>query len=192
MCDVNNPLTGPEGATFTFGPQKGATYVMLDRLEVGMQNYARVLRDALGLDVGGVPGAGAAGGLGAACLGFLGADLQPGITRVLELVRFNEVLADSDLCVTGEGRLDGQTAHGKVVSGVAAACAARGIPCVAVVGGCTPTATRLPGVTAVVPTPLGPASLDTCIARADEYYLLAAERLFSLVATGMALDGSDV
>ena len=183
MCDVDNPLVGPEGASFVFGPQKGASPEVARRLDEGMANWARALRETFGRDFD-VPGAGAAGGLGAACLAFLGAESVPGVARVLELVGFDVLLANADLCVTGEGHADAQTARGKVVSGVAAACERAGVPCVAVVGGMDAGAADLPGLTAMVPTAIGTMPLEEALARAEELYALAAERLFALLALG--------
>ena len=205
MCDVTNPLLGPSGAAAVFAPQKGADARAVDTLEKGMRSYAGVLEAACGRDPD-VPGAGAAGGLAAGAMALLGARARSGIECVLELVGFDGLLAGADLCVTGEGRLDAQTAGGKVVSGVAAACARAGVPCVAVVGGVAAgpapadsagstdisagTATcGIEGLTAVVPTAPGPISLDEALARAPELYAAAAERLFALVALGRGLAG---
>lgn len=188
MCDVDAPLLGPGGATMVYGPQKGADAAALARLEAGMANYARVLKATFGQDFD-VPGAGAAGGMGAGCLAFLGARQQSGIVRVLELVHFDELLAHADLVVTGEGRLDAQTAHGKVVAGVAAACARAHVPCVAVVGSIAPGATPPAGLAATFPTASGPITLDYALAHARELYAATAERLFSTIALGRSLGG---
>lgn len=186
MCDVDNPLLGPDGAARTFAPQKGADTSCVERLEHGMENYARVLERTFGEGFD-VPGAGAAGGMGAGCLAFLGARAEPGVERVLSLVGFDRLLQDADLVVTGEGRLDAQTAHGKVVAGFAAACARAGVPCVAVVGSVEPGATPPAGVTATFPTASGPMTLDYALAHATELYAQAAERLFSALAAGARL-----
>ena len=187
MCDVDNPLVGPEGASAVYGPQKGATPEMVAELDAGMASYARVLAATFGRDLAGVPGAGAAGGLGAGAMAFLGARAQSGIARVLELTNFSALLEGADLCVTGEGHADAQTARGKVVTGVAAACEAAGVPCVAVVGGMSSDAAQLPGLAAVVPTAIDAMPLEEALARAEELYALAAERLFSLLALGARL-----
>ncbi|MBQ4409271.1 MAG: glycerate kinase, partial [Firmicutes bacterium] len=121
MSDVDNPLLGPDGATFTFGPQKGAVPQIRDELEAGMENYAAVLKRGLGADTD-FPGAGAAGGLGAALKIFLNADMRSGAEAVLDLVHFDALLEQADVVVTGEGRIDWQSAHGKVVSAVAKRC----------------------------------------------------------------------
>lgn len=186
MCDVDNPLTGAHGASAVFGPQKGATPEMVAELDAGMRSYARVLSAAFGRDFD-VPGAGAAGGLAAGCMAFLGARAESGVARVLELTGFSARLARADLCVTGEGHADAQTARGKVVAGVAAACARAGVPCVAVVGGMDAGAAKLPGLTAAVPTAIDAMPLEEALGRAEELYALAAERLFSLLALGAGL-----
>lgn len=186
MCDVDNPLVGPEGASFVFGPQKGAAPATVRRLDAGMRRWAHVLERTFGRSFD-VPGAGAAGGLGAGCLAFLDAGAVSGVARVLELVGFDALLADADLCVTGEGHADAQTARGKVVSGVAAACAAAGVPCVAVVGGMSADAGDIPGLSAMVPTAIDAMSLEEALGSAETLYALAAERLFSLLELGGAL-----
>ena len=136
ICDVTNPLLGPDGATFIYGPQKGATPEIRDALEAGMARFAAVVSEAAGRDIASFPGAGAAGGLGAALSGVLGAKLKTGIDAVLDAVDFEEKLNGVSLAVTGEGRMDGQSVRfGKVPVGVAKRCAARGIPTVAIVGG---------------------------------------------------------
>lgn len=183
MCDVDNPLTGAYGATYTFGPQKGATPEMLERLEVGMRNYALVLASAVdGLDVA-APGMGAAGGLGAA-MAALGAELVPGIERVLDLVGFDRLLEGVDFCVTGEGHADAQSVHGKVVSGVAKRCQRAGVPCIAFVGGMDDGARELfkCGVTSLVPiTPAG-TSLEDAFAHAEGNLSRAAALTFNPAA----------
>ena len=186
MCDVDNPLVGPDGASVVYGPQKGATPEVVARLDAGMANYARVLAQTFGRSFD-VPGAGAAGGLGAGAMAFLGARAESGIARVLELVGFSGILEGASLCVTGEGHADAQTARGKVVAGVAAACASARVPCVAVVGGMSSDATDLPGLSAVVPAAIDAMSIEETLARAPELYELAAERLFSLLALGSQL-----
>ena len=139
-CDVRNPLCGPRGASRIFGPQKGATAQDVETLDAALAHYARIVKRDLGRDVADVPGAGAAGGLGAGCLAFLNATLKPGIDWVLDGLNFDAALADADWVLTGEGFLDEQTVMGKAPAGVAARAARRGIPCVAVGGGIDPSA----------------------------------------------------
>jgi glycerate kinase len=118
-CDVNNPLTGPKGASVVFGPQKGATPEMVTQLDANLAHYAGLISRDLGMQVDSVPGAGAAGGMGAALLAFLGAQLRPGIEIVLKAVGLEDHVRDADLVITGEGRIDSQTMHGKTPIGVA-------------------------------------------------------------------------
>lgn len=182
MCDVNSPLTGPLGATITYGPQKGAsTPALLGELEAGMENYARVLRRAFpGRDVE-FPGAGAAGGLGAACALFLGAALKPGAEAVLDLTGFDTLLRGADLAVTGEGRADAQSVRGKAVAAVAARCKKAGVPLIALVGSAGPGADALLGCGV---TRLLEVSPDGCPPpdRAAALYRAAADRLFCALA----------
>ena len=187
MCDVNNPLTGPDGATYTFGKQKGGTPEILDELEAGMKQYAAVMRDKLGLDVENLAGAGAAGGLGAALCGYLHAELKSGIETVLDLIDFDGLLEGTDLVVTGDGRIDWQSAFGKVPSGVGMRCKAKNIPAVAIVGGMGDGAEKIYefGVDSIVPTINGAMSLEEALERAEELYLSAAERTFRMIRAGM-------
>jgi glycerate kinase len=133
-CDVDNPLTGPQGAAHTFGGQKGADEEMRKRLDAGLKQLARAVVDCLGLKVDGIPGAGAAGGLGAGVLAFLGGSLTPGIQLMLDAAGFEEKLVGADLVITGEGRIDWQTAHGKVPCGVSGRAKKYGVPCIALCG----------------------------------------------------------
>ena len=134
MCDVKNPLCGADGAAYTFGKQKGGTPEMLDELEAGMQNYRDLLLQEFGVNMDEVPGAGAAGGLGAALTAFLNAELKSGIETVLDLIGFEEKLQGVSLVVTGEGRADWQSVFGKVMQGVGSRCQRMGVPAVAIVG----------------------------------------------------------
>ncbi|MEO1235314.1 MAG: glycerate kinase [Planctomycetota bacterium] len=133
-CDVTNPLIGPEGAAAVYGPQKGATPGNVTTLDGGLRRLAVLWRLRLGVDVERTPGAGAAGGLGGGAVAFLGAALRPGIEIVLDAVGFEGRVAGCDLCLTGEGRLDGQSRSGKAVTGVARAAQRHGVPTVALVG----------------------------------------------------------
>ncbi len=117
MCDVTNPLCGEQGATYTFGPQKGGTPEVLERLERGMENYRDILIRTYGINPDTIPGSGAAGGLGAALLVFLRAELRSGIETVLDLIGFDSRLEGVSLVVTGEGCTDWQSCYGKVVPG---------------------------------------------------------------------------
>jgi glycerate kinase len=133
-CDVDNPLTGPTGAATVYGPQKGATAADVPVLDAGLARWAEVLRRDVGADVAALPGAGAAGGLGAGTMALLGARLVSGIDLLLEVVGFAAAVEGADLVVTGEGALDEQSLHGKAPLGVAAAARRAGVPVVALVG----------------------------------------------------------
>lgn len=135
MCDVDNPLYGPTGAAYVFGPQKGADTAMVARLDQGLRKLDAVMKKDLGISVADVPGAGAAGGMGAGCMAFLHAELKPGIECVLDTIGFDAMLEDAELVITGEGRIDSQSVHGKVISGIAKRTRSRGIPLIALVGG---------------------------------------------------------
>lgn len=133
-CDVTNPLCGETGAAAVYGPQKGATPEMVAQLDAGLCHYARRLEADLGADVARIPGAGAAGGLGAGLMAFCGASLERGVEIIVDAVDLRGKLQGADLCITGEGRIDFQTAFGKTASGVAKAAAAQGVPVVAIGG----------------------------------------------------------
>ena len=187
LCDVSNPLLGDSGATAVYGPQKGVTAQLLPELEAGMANYARHLSAAVGRDVASFPGAGAAGGLGAALGGVLGAKMRPGIDTVLSLARFDEHLEGCDLVVTGEGRLDRQSvAFGKAPAGVAQRCRACGVPVVAMVGGVGAGAEAYHelGQTAVFPIVDAPMTLDAAMRDAERLFSTAADRLFRVFKMG--------
>lgn len=132
-CDVENPLIGDNGATKVFGPQKGASAQMIEDLEKGMKNYAEVLSQEFGSDIGNIPKAGAAGGLGGAFI-LLGAELASGIQLVLEHTGFEEKLESADYIFTGEGSIDAQTKYGKTLSGIASIAKKHGIPVIALAG----------------------------------------------------------
>jgi glycerate 2-kinase len=133
-CDVNNPLTGPKGASAIFGPQKGATPEMVAQLDNNLSHYARLISRDLGVQVDAVPGAGAAGGMGAALLAFCGALLRPGIEIIVEAVGLENAVKDADLVITGEGRIDSQTIHGKTPIGVARVAKRYGKPVIGIAG----------------------------------------------------------
>jgi len=134
LCDVWSPMTGPEGAAHTYGPQKGATEQQVQQLHAGLAHLAELFRQQLGVDVAQERGAGAAGGMGGGLLAFMGATLRSGIQMVLEYSGFDDRVRGCDLCLTGEGRLDGQSAVGKACIGVAKAARRHGVPTVALVG----------------------------------------------------------
>jgi len=134
-CDVTNPLLGEKGASAVFGPQKGATPETVKQLDAALAHYADILQRDLGKDVRNEPGAGAAGGLGAGLMAFLGARLRRGIEIVIDAVNLRERMKGCDLVLTGEGAMDRQTVFGKTAIGVAKVAQSLGIPVIAIVGG---------------------------------------------------------
>jgi glycerate kinase len=187
-CDVTNPLTGPHGASAVYGPQKGATPEMVAELDAALHLFAEILRRDLGVDVEHMPGAGAAGGLGAGLVAFSGARLRPGAEMVMEAVHLDERLNQADLVITGEGRLDSQTARfGKGPAGVARHAKHAGIPVVAI-GGSVADETELrllfDGLEATV---VEPGTLEQAIARARPLLVRASTRLMWLLLTGRRL-----
>ena len=136
MCDITNPLTGPEGAAHVFSPQKGADEGMIQELEAGMVHYASILEQTVQIPkIRELPGGGAAGGMGIGMAALLGAKLIPGIQAVLDTVQIDTLAEHADLILTGEGKIDSQSIHGKVLSGIARRGKALGIPVVAIAGG---------------------------------------------------------
>ena len=136
MCDITNPLTGPEGAAHVFSPQKGADEGMIQELEAGMVHYASILEQTVQIPkIRELPGGGAAGGMGTGMAALLGAKLIPGIQAVLETVQIDTLAEHADPILTGEGKIDSQSIHGKVLSGIARRGKALGIPVVAIAGG---------------------------------------------------------
>jgi glycerate kinase len=188
--DVDNPLTGPDGAAEVYGPQKGASPAEVAALDAGLRRWATVVAAAVGRDWSRTPGAGAAGGVGFAALAVLGATRRPGIELVLDLAGFETALDGADLVITGEGSLDAQSLAGKTPVGVARAAARRGIAVVAVAGRSTLREAELAaaGIAAVYPlTDLEP-DLERCRAEADRLLrrtgqMIARDRLAE-VATG--------
>ncbi|MFN7117801.1 MAG: glycerate kinase [Saprospiraceae bacterium] len=132
LCDVDNPLYGPSGAAQVYARQKGADEAAIQSLDTGLQHFANILKTHFGRDFAHLPGAGAAGGLGAGTMAFLNATLQPGIQTVMELTNFTKALHNVDLIITGEGKIDAQTLHGKLIKGITEK--AQGIPVIALCG----------------------------------------------------------
>jgi glycerate kinase len=185
-------LTGGKGATAVYGPQKGASGEMLAELERGMKNYASLIKNTMGLDMDTVPGAGAAGGMGAALLTFFGAKLKPGIETILDIVNFDKLIQDVDLVVTGEGRIDGQSVYGKVPVGIAKRCKKRNIRVVAIVGSIGKHAeiTYDYGIDSIMPTINKDMSLEEALSRSEELLRDAADRMFRFIKTGISISTS--
>lgn len=185
MCDVTNPLVGPKGATAVFGPQKGATADVLAQLEHGMRSYADAVARATGMEVDDLPGAGAAGGMGAAAAAFLGARLVSGIDCLMDLAHFDDLLEEVDCCISGEGRVDSQSLDGKVLSGVARRCAQAKTPLYVIAGSVDESAQELlhRGVEALYPCVDESTPLEEALAHAEENYRKTAARLLNDLAT---------
>ena len=193
MCDVNNLLCGKDGATYTFGKQKGGTPDVLDELERGMQNYRDVIIREFQVDPDEIQGAGAAGGLGAALMVFLQATLKSGIETVLDLIGFDDMLNNVTLVVTGEGRADWQSCFGMVMQGVGKRCRKYGIPVVALVGAMGEGAEQLYdfGITSMMTTVNSVMELEEALGRAEELYYCGAVRMFRIIKAGMEMAGME-
>ncbi len=179
-CDVTNPLFGKEGAAFVYGPQKGADTEMVVRLDAGLENLAQVATRAFGRDVSLVPGAGAAGGLGAGCMWFLDAELKDGISIVMEQCNIVALVEKADLVITGEGKVDEQTLAGKVVKGLAGLCRSHHVPLAVVCGTLqiTPEQAQAAGMTYAVSVLNRPMDLN---AAQNEAYSLVSDATFQLM-----------
>jgi len=187
-CDVTNPLTGPSGASAVYGPQKGATPEMVAELDAALKHFAEIIRRDLGVDVESLPGAGAAGGLGAGLVAFTGARLRPGAEMVLEALKLDDRIKGADLVITGEGRLDSQTARfGKGPAAVARHARKAGIPVVALAGGIADEAELALLFDGLEATVVEPCTLEDAIAQAEPLLLRAANRVMRLLLAGRRL-----
>lgn len=189
MCDVKNQLTGKQGATYVYGPQKGGDTEMLKTLEEGMKLFEKKLNKIFKKDIGGTEGAGAAGGIGAALLGFCNAKLISGIDMVLSITKFRDRIKDADLIITGEGRVDYQSVFGKVIDGICNYGKEENIPVIVFagsVGGGIEAVYDL-GVKAILTLPNRPINLETCLNEAEELLRNAARNAFGLIKTGMGM-----
>lgn len=166
MCDVTNPFYGPNGASVIYGPQKGADPKMVEILDQGMRHFANLVNDYFNIDLQKVPGSGAAGGLGGAFHVFLNAQLTPGIELLFETIGMNTIVKDADLIITGEGKIDHQSAMGKVIYGIGRLGKEKNIPVVALCGTYTNEISTLYsiGITAVFSILTEPVSLDEAMA----------------------------
>ena len=184
MCDVTNPLYGPTGAAYVFAPQKGADAEKVKSLDAGLRHFGDVIRSQYGLDVSAMPGAGAAGGMGAGCVALLGGTIQSGIDAVLDVTGFDRQLEGADLVITGEGRIDSQSADGKVVSGVARRTRAKGVPLIAIAGGIADSAGAVYdiGVSAMFSTDRAALPVDMLGARSPGDYEATLNDVMSLIA----------
>jgi glycerate 2-kinase len=180
--DVRNPLCGPDGASAVFGPQKGADAAAVRELDVALATFAECIARDLSVSVRDIPGAGAAGGLGAGLIAFLGARIRSGFDLVAEATDLEQRIREADLVLTGEGRLDGQTGFGKTVAGVARLGGAAGVPVIALCGGLAPGWRALldAGLTAAFSIVPAPMPLEEAQQRAHELLSAAAEQALRL------------
>ncbi|MFS0576572.1 glycerate kinase [Sporosarcina sp. 179-K 3D1 HS] len=184
-CDVDNPLYGPNGAAFVYGPQKGASEKVVRKLDAGLRYFAEFVQKEIGRDVHSFAGAGAAGGLGAAFSAFLNGQLEPGIELIFEKIHMEEQIKGMDFVITGEGRMDAQTSMGKVPSGVARLAARYHIPVIALVGSVSGDLSELhqSGMTSCFPILDAPISLEGAMEsdRTLANLQRTAEQLFRLI-----------
>ena len=188
-CDVSNPLTGEEGASAVYGPQKGATPEMVRSLDDALSNFATVVKKDLKKDVSEISGAGAAGGLGAGMMAFMGAELKAGVDIVLETVNLRDKLASVDLVITGEGGLDFQTVYNKAPIGVARIASEHNIPTIAIAGllGSNFKVVHEHGIRAATSIVDGPITLEEASERAFELISDSVEESLRFISVGMDL-----
>lgn len=170
LCDVDNPLYGKEGAAQVFAPQKGADAAAVKALDEGLRHIAPKMEALAGQSIADVPGSGAAGGMGAGCLAYLGATLQPGIETIMEVAGFEKALEHADLVITGEGRLDEQTLRGKLIKGITTRAGQKGVPVIALCGAlqAAPKAVRSIGLQAAFSIQNRPVALETALQETAE------------------------
>ncbi len=190
-CDVSNPLTGPEGASAVYGPQKGATPDLVEQLDDALGNFAKVVERDIGRSINDVPGSGAAGGLGGGMMAFLDGSLRAGVDIVLDQVGLNEQLEGADLVITGEGQLDFQTLYHKAPIGVAWQAKERGIPVIAISGslGQGFEDVHPEGIEAVASIVCAPMSLDEASTRAGELIADAVAEAMRFMKVGSKVFG---
>jgi glycerate kinase len=189
-CDVTNPLCGPQGASATYGPQKGASPAMVKELDRALAHYAEIVERDLHVSIAELPGSGAAGGLGGGLVGLLGAELRPGIDAVLSMLDFSELVRDAKLVITGEGKLDRQTPFGKVPAGVALWTKRAGdIPVIAIAGdiGDGFEAVYEVGIDAVISTVNRAMPLVEAMEKSRDLLVETGERVARLLAIGKRL-----
>jgi glycerate kinase len=191
-CDVTNPLVGDKGASHVYGPQKGATPEMVAHLDKSLAHFASIIKRDLGIDIAETPGAGAGGGVGGGLIAFTNATLKRGVELVVAATRLEDHMQGADLAITGEGRVDFQTAFGKTPSGVAAAARKFGVPVVAIGGGLADDAGGvfahgIDGLESATPNAM---ALEVAIKKSRQYLQDAAERVARLISIGQRASGA--
>ena len=191
-CDVNNPLTGPTGASAIYGPQKGATSEMIERLDAALLHFSEVVKRDIGVEINDVPGAGAAGGLGGGMIAFTNGELRAGVDIVLDTVRLNDYLEGCNLVITGEGSMDHSTIYNKAPVGVAERAKRLGIPVVGISGslGTGFQDVHEHGIDALAAITAGPMTLDEASERAAELIANATEQALRFMKAGSRVFGS--
>ena len=191
-CDVNNPLTGPTGASAIYGPQKGATPEMIERLDAALLHFAEVVKRDIGVEINDVPGSGAAGGLGGGMIAFTNGELRAGVDIVLDTVRLDDYLPGCDLVITGEGSMDHSTIYNKAPVGVAERAKDLGIPVVGISGslGAGFQDVHEHGIDALAAITPGPMTLDEASERAAELIASASEQALRFMRAGSHVFGS--
>ena len=186
-CDVDNPLTGKNGAAYVYGPQKGATLEMIETLDANLAHFASIVQRDMGKVVGETPGAGAAGGLGAGLIAFLDAELKSGVDIVIDAVQLETQLEGASLVVTGEGEINFQTVFGKTPVGVAKLAKAHGIPVIAIAGSISNGAEDVhkSGIDAIIDIVPAPMPLESAVENAFDLTVKAAERAARFISIGM-------
>jgi glycerate kinase len=186
VCDVTNPLTGPNGASYVYSSQKGATIEQIKELDEGLENLAAVIQKEMGIDIREMAGAGAAGGLGGGLHAFLGAKLRKGIDLVIDITNLKEKIHGADLVLTAEGRIDFQTKFDKAPAGVARAAKEAGVPCIAVCGGIGERIEELYdiGIDAVFTLCNGPQTLEAAMQDSSNLLCHAVEQVVRTFLAG--------
>lgn len=181
-CDVSNPLSGPQGASAVYGPQKGADGAMVQQLDQNLVHFAGLIREQLGKEISEIPGAGAAGGLGAGLMAFLDARLMKGFDMIAGAVGLEEMIAEADLVITGEGKMDAQTRFGKTPFGVAQMAMRHGKPVIGVAGTLDEDATTLykEGFDVLMPIQEKPGDLETSLRDGEQLLERCGERMARL------------
>ena len=188
-CDVTNPLIGETGASAVFGPQKGATPEMVRTLDNALAHYANIIARDLDIDVLNLAGGGAAGGMGAALYAFCGAQLRRGIEIVTDALHLDEQVADADLVITGEGRIDSQTIHGKVPVGVARVAKRYNKPVIGIAGSLTADVgvVHEHGLDAVFSVIYTICSLEDALENAQQNVQMAARNIAAAIKVGQGM-----
>jgi glycerate kinase len=193
-CDVNNPLCGERGASRVFGPQKGASPQMVEVLDNNLRHYAEIIKKDLAIDVLDAPGGGAAGGLGAGLMVFCRAKLMKGMDIILNTINIDDRIKEADIVITGEGRLDEQTAYGKVPAGIGLRAKKYGKPVFAIAGSIAKGGDLVyqHGVDSAMSAIAAPMTIDEAIRESPRLIEEASERLFRIIRAVACIEGDRI